>query len=334
MLLDGPAGLFGGRSPALTPFKDAGGALPARTGQYFGRLAWAPFSVFSLSAALDRTARLSRKRRKKNEEFADVLTQLASTNDESNSETGQCSEDSNRHLQLVAHMLGEVVLAGSGFDVQLKGGRFSGITRQGKALMPLIPARSFLRSGGAPMSYRTVSSFSFESDHGTGLREELRIDDKEGTLARIEYSFRDNSPLLSIVVEIRFPDLPPFAQVEEYAPLALALRQLKKGETATIETAAPDGSASSLQVSEETASTLAPGATHRIRRFDGGWIILHFGEADSPSWALPSFRVIRLRGARILEVNPFGNYTPQPARFLSGQYARYSLRLGLEDTQG
>jgi hypothetical protein len=176
-----------------------------------------------------------------------------------------------------------------------------------------------------------VSSFSFESDHGTGLREELRIDGREGSSVSIEYSFRDDSPLLSIGLEMQFPDLPPGTQVEEYAPLALALRLLKKGETATIEVSAPDGSTSSVEISEATGSVLAPGALHRIRRVDGGWVALQFGSPSVPAWGLPSFRVTRVRGTRILEANPFGSYTPQPGASVSGRHARFSLRLGLED---
>jgi hypothetical protein len=274
---------------------------------------------------------LSRKKRKKNEEFAALLSQLGSASDGSTAGAGESVKDPHRELRLVAHMLGDVSLAGSGFDVRLQGGRFSGITRQGRELMPVRAARSYVRTGGSPWHYRTVSSFSFESDHGTGLREELRIDGKEGSLVSIEYSFRDDSPLLSIALEMRFPDFPPGAQVDEYAPLALPLRLLKKGETATLEASAPDGSASSVEVSERTGSACAPGALHRIRRVDGGWIVLHFGSHGGPSWGLPSFRVVRARGARILEANPFGSYAPQPGSSLSGRHARFSLRLGLED---
>jgi hypothetical protein len=228
-------------------------------------------------------------------------------------------------------MLGDVSLAGSGFDVRLQGGRFCGITRQGKELMPVRPARSFLRSRGGLWQYRTVSSFSFESDHGTGLREELRIDGREDSVISIEYSFRDDSPLLSIALEIRYPQLPSGAQVDEYAPLAIPLRLLKKGEAATIEVAAPDGSTSSVMVSEDTGSVFAPGAQHRIRRGDGGWIVLHFASQGGTTWGAPSFCVTRNRGTRVLEANPFGSFTPQPGSSVSGRRACFSLQIGLED---
>ncbi|MGA2381106.1 MAG: hypothetical protein ABSG85_17560, partial [Spirochaetia bacterium] len=153
----------------------------------------------------------------------------------------------------------------------------------------------------------------------------------EGSLLSIEYSFRDDSPLLSIVLEMRFPEIPAGAQVDEYAPLALPLRLLKKGEAAAIEVSAPDGSTSSVEVTEETGSAFAPGALHRIRRVDGGWIILQFAAPGGPAWGLPSFRVTRSRGTRVLEANPFGSYVPQPGPSLSGRHACFSLRLGLED---
>jgi hypothetical protein len=330
-LLEAPGGLFGGRPPAFSPLAELSGPLPARYAGRAVRLDWAPFSLPGLHAALEKTAGISRKKRKKTEEYGALLSQLGAIDDELQAEVPGKAEDPRRHLRLVAHMLGEVSLAGSSFDVRLQGGRFSGVTRQGKELMPLLPARSFFRVGRSLWQYRTVSSFSFESDHGTGLREELRIDGAQGSLVSIEYSFRDDSPLLSIALEMRFPDIPAGAQVDEYAPLALPLRLLKKRETATIEISAPDGSTSSVEVSEETGSVLAPGALHRIRRVDGGWIVLQFASAERTAWGLPSFRVTRARGARVLEANPFGSNTAQPGPALSGRHASFSLRLGLED---
>ena len=120
-------------------------------------------------------------------------------------------------------MLGDVSLAGSVFDVRLQGGRFCGITRQGRDAHAGPPG-TVLHPHGAEASARTgrVSSFSFESDHGTGLREELGIDGREDSVISVEYSFRDDSPLLSITLEVQFPGPAAGAQVDEYAPLALA----------------------------------------------------------------------------------------------------------------
>jgi hypothetical protein len=312
------------------PLPEPADPLPARASARSGRLDWAPYTVAGLNAVLAGTGGMSRKKRKKNEEYSSLLSQLGSIADGSAAPAAGAA-DPRKQLRLVAHMLGDVALAGSGFDVRLQGGRFSGVTRQGHELMPVRPARSFLRVGGRLLTYRTVSSFSFESEHGTGLREELRIDDVQGSLIRIEYSFRDDSPFLSVVVETQFPQIPPGAQVEEYAPLAIALRPLKKGEAAAVEVSAPDGSTSSIEVSEEAGSVLAPGALHRIRRVDGGWVVIAFDSPGGPAWGLPSFQVARGRGGRVLEANPFGSYARQPGPPLSGRNARYSLRLGLED---
>ena len=330
LLLASPAGVFGGRSPEFSPFGEAPDRLPAGPPSRAGRLDWTPFSPAGLHAALEETAGISRKKRKKNEEYETLLGRMGSIGDFAAPEAEK-KHDPRRQLRLVAHMLGDVSLAGSEFDVRLQGGRFSGVTRQGRELMPMRPARSFVRARGSVWQYRTVSSFSFESDHGTGLREELRIDGREDSVISVEYSFRDDSPLLSIALEIRFPSLPAGVSVDEYAPLALPLRLLKKGESAAIEVAAPDGSTSSVTVSEETGSVFAPGAQHRIRREDGGWIVLYFAAPGGSAWGLPSFRIGRNRGARVLEANPFGSFTPQPGRTVSGKHACFVLRLGLED---
>ena len=328
-LLEDPSGLFSGRAPVLSTLPEPAEELPPKPLAAPRRLDWSPLSVPGLHAALDDTAGISRKKRKKTEEYDALLNRLGSTADGTSQAETEIL-DPHRQLRLVAHMLGEVTLTGSLFDVRIHGGRFCGITRQGKDLLPLRPALSFIRAGRSLWSFKTVSSFSFESERGTGLREELGMDGKEGALVRVEYSFREDSPLLSIALEVRFPDFPPGAQIDEYAPIAIALRTLKRGEPAAMEVSAPDGSCSSVEVSEGSGCVFAPGAWHRIRRPDGGWIVLQFS-SPGRTWGLPSFRVARVRGGRILEANPFGSYTPVPGSVLGGRCARFSFRLGLED---
>jgi hypothetical protein len=324
-VLEDPSGLFGGRSPSLSPLPEIDGDLPPHgSGASLG-LDWAPFCIPDLHAVLEATAAASRKRRRKNEEMSALLAALGTPRD--GLSQAQAPKRSYQP-QLVAHMLGDVTLGGSAFDVRLHGGRFCGIVRQGIDLMPLRPASSFFRVGRSLSPLRTVSSVSFESDAGTGLQEELGMDGRDGTLLRIEYSFRDDSPDLSILLDMEMPPLPAGSRVEEYAPLALALRLLRKEEEAAIEVSAPDGSASSFEVSERNGSVLAPGAEHRVRRPDGGWIVLRFSTPAGPSWGLPSFRVVRARRQRVLEVNPFGSYAPVPSRALAGR-ASFRMTLGI-----
>jgi hypothetical protein len=226
-------------------------------------------------------------------------------------------------------MLGEVTLAGTAFDVRLRGGRFCGIVRQGADLLPNRPARSFFRMGRNLRPLRTVSSVSFETDHGTGLREELGLDDGKPSVVRIEYSFQDDSPRLVISVDVDFPELPAGSQVDEYAPIALALRSLRKDEEAAVEVTAPDGSTFSALVSERGGSIFLPGAQHRIRRADGGWIVLEFSQAGGRAWGLPSFGVRKAGRERVLECNPFGSTHPVAADALRGRRARFSMTMGI-----
>ena len=324
-VLEDPSGLFGGRSPDLSPLPEPDGDLPPHRPTASPRLDWGPFSIPDLHALLQQTAAAFRKKRRKNEEIGALLATLGTPRG------GIPSAEAPKRSyqpQLVAHMLGDVTLGGSVFDVRLHGGRFCGIVRQGIDLMPLRPASSFFRVGRSLSSLRTVSSVSFESDAGTGLQEELGLDGRDGTLVRIEYSFRDDSPDLSIVLDMEMPPLLAGSQVEEYAPLALALRALRKDEAAAIEVFAPDGSTSSVEVSERSGSVLAAGAEHRVRRADGGWIVLRFSPPNGRSWGLPSFRVVRARRERVLEVNPFGSYMPVPARALAGR-ASFRMSLGI-----
>jgi hypothetical protein len=327
-LLAEPSGIFSGRDPLLSALGEPPETLPARSARPPAQDCL-PFTLPQLHAVLDSTAPLSRKKRKKNDEFGALLGALGAPGDTAASAPA-AGPSRHRQQRLIAHMLGEVTLAGTAFDVRLRGGRFCGIVRHGADLLPNRPARSFFRTGRSVRPLRTVSSVSFETDHGTGLREELGLDDGKPSVVRIEYAFQDDSPRLVISVDVDFPELPAGSQVDEYAPIALALRLLRKDEEAAVEVTAPDGSASSVAVSERAGSILVPGAQHRIRRADGGWIVLEFSQAGGRAWGLPSFGVGKAGRDRVLEVNPFGSGVPIAAEALRGRHARFSMSVGID----
>jgi len=294
-----------------------------------GRVDWSPIPVPVLRTRIEAASGYARRKRKKTEEYQDLLFLLTQGGDKAppSAREKQCLQNG---LRLVAHMLGDVALTGTGFDVRLSGGRFCGITRRGAALLPNRPAVSYIRSDGKLLPFRTLSSFSFESDEGTGLREELRLDGGGGTLS-IEYSFCDDSPLLSIVAEAAWPELPGARVVEEYAPLVMTLATVAKGASVAVEARAPDESVSTVLVSEDSGGVLLPGSQHRIRRDDGGWLVVRFAPREGRKWGLPSFRVARAGSRRFLEMNPFGSYAPIPSAALSGRKETFSLLIGLED---
>jgi hypothetical protein len=231
-------------------------------------------------------------------------------------------------MRLVAHMLGEVILAGREFDVRLNGGRFHGLVRKGSDLTPPGPAGSYLKLRGRPRSFRTVSSFSFDSGAGTGLREELKLEGfSEGTLS-IEYGFREESPLLCISAEIHYPVLDPAGVVEEYSPLTLALSEGR--EPAWVDSSAPDGSKGRHLLSPGSGWVAAPCASLRVRNPRGGWLVLRFPPTEGRGWGLPFLRLRRAMGRYVLEANPFGSYGPVPASALSGKRERFTLEMGVE----
>ena len=228
-------------------------------------------------------------------------------------------------------MLGDVALAGRDFEVKLSGGRFCGITQHGSWLLPSRPALSYLRMQGRTTPFRTLSSFSFEGENGTGLREELGMEGEDGTRLSIEYSFYDDSPLLSVHAEISYPRLAAVRVVEEYAPLAITLAELPKGGRITVEAIAPDESQAAITLEDKSGWVLLPGAVHRIGRTDGRCILVQFAPHDRKRWGIPFFRVVKTRGGRFLEMNPFGSYAPVPAAVLGGRRETFSLLLGLDD---
>jgi hypothetical protein len=285
--------------------------------------------------ALEAVAPLARKRRKKTEEYREILSILspgAPRGQEREDETGGGGATAMEARLPVAHMLGEVTLAGSDFDVRLSGGRFCGIVRRGEALLPARPARSFIRVGGRTQSFRTKSSFSFESDSGTGLREELVLDGPAGLGASldIEYTFRDDSPLLTILADIRYPRLGADDVVEELTPFSIALAECRAA-SASVEASAPDGSTAVYTVSGRDGWVAVPGAAHAIVLRGGGRLVLRFAREEARRWGLPFFRVARSFGRKaILEVNPFGCPAPLPVRLVSDSRRTFALLLGIE----
>ena len=223
-------------APLLTPGRSAFSLiteLPAASSAVSTSLPayradWSAFPAPVLRARLKSTAGISRRKRKKTEEYQDLLSILAQR-DPPAEEMETLRDESPNRLRLVAHMLGDVALAGSNFDVKLSGGRFCGITRHGNWLLPLRPAVSYLRVQGRTTPFRTLSSFSFEGESGTGLREELGMEGKDGGALSIEYSFCDDSPLLSVTAEITYPRFPAARMVEEYAPLTITLARSAEG---------------------------------------------------------------------------------------------------------
>jgi len=328
--LDELAGMLaptGGPTMALLELPPTG-ALPADAPPWWSD--WTPFTTPLLHSKLAATAALARKKRKRAEVVQDILARLGPREMPDNEKPTTGNESPNS-LRLVAHMLGDVILAGTSFDVCLSGGRFCGLTRQGRDLVPRFPALSTLRLSGKTLAFRTASSFSFEGESGTGLREELVLRDSAEAGISIEYSFRDESPRLSISGEIRCPRFPESSRVDEYAPLVIALRELARRETVEILAAAPDGSSSAATVPADGAAVVLPGSIHRIRRADGGWIVLCYSCHGDGLWGIPSFRTIKHRRKKLLVANLFGSYAPLPASSLSGRREPFSLLLGLED---
>jgi hypothetical protein len=291
---------------------------------------WSSFPGPVIHGRIDAASVLVRKKRKKSEEFQRILT-LMGPRGAADAAPSDADPDSSNSKRLVAHMLGDVVLAGTTFDVRLAGGRFCGMVRKGHDVLPGVPALSTLRTSLKDLTYQTVSSFSFEGESGTGLREELGLDGRGDTSISIEYSFREDSPHLSIRGEIRFPRFADSVRVDQYSPLTLALREVDRGQSIEVEAWAPDGSMSKATVAPDRPPVVLPGARHRLPRKDGGFIVLCYSCPDGGSWGMPAFRIARQKGKRYLFLNSFGSETPFPAAAISGRRERFSMLLGLED---
>jgi hypothetical protein len=295
-------------------------------------LAWTLFPSPVARQRLLLAAPLSRKRRKKAEEYQRLLAILSPGGVEGLPADGSTEAEEPRVRLPVAHMLGEVTLAGSGFDVKLSGGRLLGLTRGSAPLVPLRRAVSSLRVAGRTHAYRTRGSFSFETQTGTGLREELSAEgpgDQRSALS-VEYSFEDSSPLLCIRAEAAWPRLGPAEIIEECVPLSFVVREVR-GASAAVLAEAPDGSTAEFTVREGEGWVAVPGVRQVVRLEGGDRLVLSWADADARRWGLPFFRVSRCLGRRRgLEVNPFGTTPGTAGSLLGGRSESFRLLLGVE----
>ncbi len=308
-----------GKGPGAVP-----GAGPGPDG-----IDWSVFPDPVLRKKLAATAALARKKRKKNDDYRELLGRL-SPGPAEGPDPAAAPVATGIDTRLVAQMMGDVVLAGSVFDVKLAGGRFCGIVRGGRDLLPVRPAVSYLRVGGKTWSFQPRSSFSFERDAGTGLREEMAIDSRDGSSLVIEYSFRDDHPMLEIDAEVRWPVIPAGLRVEEHAPFVIALLRLDDGADAVVRAVSPNDMVTSVRI-PVGSWTVVPGVSHRVPLRDGPALVLRSAQPEPAGWSAMSFRVVRERRGRFLEVNPFGGWTTVPADAVSGLSERFSLLMGFKE---
>ncbi|HVO37602.1 MAG TPA: hypothetical protein VMV03_01110 [Spirochaetia bacterium] len=293
-----------------------------------GLVDWSAFPDPILRKKLGAVAGLSRRKRKRNDDYRELLSTLSPVRGVEERETPPIP--SHVGTRLVAQMLGEVVLAGNVFDVKLDGGRFHGIVRAGRDLLPPRAALSYLRVQGKTWHFQTRNSFSFEGDGGTGLREELAIDSRDGSSLAIEYSFRDDCPLLEIRAEVRWPVIEGGVTVDEHAPFVMSLLDLGRAEDPVIETSAPNEAVSTTRIGD-AAWRVVPGAEHRVSLRGGGAIILRSVAESGRAWNAPSFRIAGEGRRRTLLVNPFGGWAAVPSAALSGKSETFALLVGLDD---
>jgi hypothetical protein len=293
-----------------------------------GLIDWSAFPDPTLRRKLSAAAGLSRRKRKKNDDYRELLRTLSPIRGPEEKEMP--AVPSHVGTRLVAQMLGEVVLAGNVFDVKLDGGRFRGIVRAGRDLLPPRAALSYLRVQGKTWQFQTRNSFSFEGDGGTGLREELAIDSRDGSSLAIEYSFRDDCPMLEIRAEVRWPVIDGGLTVEEHAPFVMSLRELARAEDAVIETSAPNETISTTRIGDG-AWRVVPGAEHRVTLRGGGALILRAVAESGRAWNALSFRVAGEGRRRLLQLNPFGGWSAVPAAALSGKSETFALLVGVDD---
>jgi hypothetical protein len=274
------------------------------------------------------------RKRKKNEEFRKILTILSPQGVPASVEATETrplpEKRKQRKKSLLAHMLGDVTLAGKEFDVKLSTGRFCGIMIRNAFILPNIPSSSFITVNGRTYGYRMVSSVSFEEDDGTGLRAELSGEYPTRGGLILEYEFAGENPELRISAVIRYPLLAPEQTLDGSAPLIFTLQELPQNEPALISVLCPDGSEARHLLQETDGWKPIPAMSWSIGA-PGKRIILSAAQPPERKWGLCCFRVAKTKGRRMLEANPFGGPAGVGGAAVSGKTENHSLFIGLKN---
>jgi hypothetical protein len=275
-------------------------------------------------------AQIQRKKRKKNDEYRAILDGLSFSSlwDEGRADIGAPAET--REKTLVAHMQGDVTLAGTAFDARMSGGRFLGIAKQGRFLTPNAPAQSSMTIGGKTYRFKSRSAISFEGDAGTGLRDDLVLEfgsprgGMDAGRLGIEYEFRGDASELCITAVLKYPNLQGRETVDAVTPLSFIVAEQGPDSPIQIAVENPDGFASSLSLEESEGWRAVPGTRWRIRGIE-----LRAAPGMEKKLGICFFRVVKARGKLMVEANPFGCPHAIPAALVSGKTETHSLAMDL-----
>jgi hypothetical protein len=280
---------------------------------------------------------LQKKKRKKGEEYRQILNALSLPGGAASfGDDPLYHEASVKHPKektLVSHMQGDVTLAGKDFDAKLSCGRFCGIARQGRFLLPNILASSFITINGKTYPFKSRSSISFEGEAGTGLRDDLVIDgylEKQDSTAHliVEYEFRGDAPELLISSVLRYPRLTAGQTVDMLAPLVISLMAVKNTVRVGVDATCPDGSHSVYDIAGADGWKAVPAMMWSLDSPDAR-IVLSCAPPGERKWGLCFFRLVKRKGLRILEANPFGSPIPVAGSIVSGKTEASGLLIGL-----
>jgi len=292
---------------------------------------WDGIRPHELRRAMISVGELRRKKRRKNEEYQKILSLLAGTDKETQEEVPAAGEADPvpRNRTPIAHMQGEVLLAGSDFDVILEGGRFCGIASKGRMVVPRIPAESSLTLHGTRLAFRTVSATSFEGDGCTGLREELRLERLGGSTMAVDYFFLDGFPHLLIHVEVIWPELGRDAPVDACVPFGMRLFPLESQEEVLIHSCGSDGDVMRLTRDMRGCTGIcACGSFLHIAKGNDG-VTLSFPTSAGATQGMVPFRIVEDGKGAWLEANPFGNWSRFLSDWTAGRTECFTFAIGI-----
>ncbi|MBN1685647.1 MAG: hypothetical protein JW852_03285, partial [Spirochaetales bacterium] len=221
---------------------------------------------------------------------------------------------------LIADMSGEISLCDGDVCARFEEGRLSSVFRGEQAVICEKPVSSYYMIENLRCEFTNHGAFSFESEHVHGLRTSQTIRGsgivQEGRVVR-DYFFIEDEPGLFISTVYVFPVFEQGVLVQKWAPFELPLFGYHPDEEIAVESKAPDGERSVVELTDSAGCFCVAGNAFRLKK--GNHVVdITYPEDDSGVFRQLPVRIEKNGRKAHVSITPEGCYAPVPGKRFSG----------------
>ncbi len=221
-----------------------------------------------------------------------------------------------------AVMMGTVSLSDGAFGAHFDAGRLTGLAWNGRAVTPLVAARSYAGPLHKPRPYEVVNAFALEADRVRGLRSLHRLAGESAALS-LEYFFVEDFPFLLVTGRVRYPRR---RGLERVSPLEIVVARVPQGEGVKVHVLSRGEAPYEVRVADGDPPICLAGSLFWFEGSEGG-LLAGFPPVKEPALESVWLRIERVEAGSALFASFFSSRDRSGA-FL-GREELFSLYLGV-----